>query len=104
MQRPVVSICSALALALLAGCGGSDDSTLEVADSPAGAVIEAGSNDERKEALEVQDYFMRNCSLPGAFRKIPKKVREAPSDVADSTPGHELQDLDGETVIACPTG
>jgi len=24
------------------------------------------------------------------------------SDVADFTPGHELQDLDGETVVVCP--
>jgi hypothetical protein len=147
----------ALALAVLgAGCG-SDESTLEVASSLAGATIEADSIEERKIALEVQEYFMRNCPLPGAIRSVTPQEHQSSyfdlykrqlngseamcghiasiavdgtrvtirsdippdaekgageafcnlihgADVADLTPGHELQNLDGDTVRACPTG
>ena len=155
MRRGFLCLFFCLAIAVTGGCGGSDDSTPKVADSPAGAAIEGGSDEERKEAREVQDYFVRNCALPGTIRRVSKRERELPlfpiykrwltgeeamcghmasiavdgtrvtirseiapgtrkaageafcnliqgSDVADFTPGHELQDLDGETIKVCP--
>jgi hypothetical protein len=144
----------------LVGCGGgsgSTDASGEVADSPAGAAIEAGSPAERKIGTEVQKYLERNCALPGAIEEVPGKYRDDPtyaamlrdvegmeamcghiaaievdgtrvtirseipadgrrwagvafcniirgSDVADDTPGHELQNVDGSTIASCPVG
>jgi hypothetical protein len=158
--RATTSLALLLMAFLLVGCGGgskSDDATLAIADSPAGAKIEAASPAERKIGSEVQDYLERNCALPGAIEKVPAKEREDPrlaavvrgfegmeamcghiasisvdgtrvtirseiepgeergageafcnlirgSDVADETPGHELQNVDGSTIAVCPAG
>ncbi len=144
----------------LVGCGGgssSTDASAEVADSPAGATIEAGSPAEQKIGTAVQKYLERNCALPGAIEEVPDKYRDDPSyaamlgdlegmeamcghisaievegtrvtirseipadgrrwagvafcnlirgsDVADETPGHELQDVSGSTIATCPVG
>jgi hypothetical protein len=148
-----------LAALLLVGCGGGSgsDDTSAVADSPAGATIEADSPAEQKIGSEVQDYLERNCALPGTTGELAAKYRDDPSyaryiqvlkameamcghiasiavdgmrvtirseiepreekgageafcnlirgsDVADETPGHELQNVDGSTIAVCPVG
>jgi hypothetical protein len=158
VRRATLSL--TLVALFLAACGGgssSDDATVAIADSPAGANIEAASPAEQKIGLEVRDYLERNCALPGAIGKLAKKYRDDPSyapyirdleameamcghiasiavdgmrvtirseiapdekkrageafcnlirgsDVADETPGHELQNVDGATIAVCPVG
>jgi hypothetical protein len=152
-ERAFLIGCLAALTLVGVGCGsGSGDSTAAVADSPAGATIEAETDSEHEEAIEVQEYFGRNCAPPGAIDEVPEKEREIPayanalrgmeamcgkiisikvegervivrsdidprqgelagpifceliqgSDVADFTPGHELQASDGSTIKVCP--
>jgi hypothetical protein len=154
VTRTALTVAVAVALCGV-GCG-SAEPIPDVADSPAGAEILPESGQERQIALDVQHYFVRNCPLPGAVRKVPKKDRDSPlfpeykrylkgagamcgnmatidvdgervtirsdirgaatrsaageafcnliqgSDVADFTPGHELQDIEGDAIEVCP--
>jgi hypothetical protein len=153
--RAALAIAFCIAL-LGSGCGSSTETTPEAADSPAGAEILADSGEERKIALDVRRYFVRNCPLPGSLREVrgetrgsrllPSYVRYLKgagamcgnmatievddtrvtirsdiggratrnaagdafcnlmqgSDVADFTPGHELQDIEGDPIEVCP--
>lgn len=141
--------------AVSAGCGSGDSSSGSSAEASGEVAIEAEGKD-REIALDVQDYFERNCPSQASLEEISGEDRESPyyprykrltegtiamcegvtaiavedgvvtvrsdladdadgkaagqgfclliqgSDVADFTPGHELQDEQGETIEVCP--